>query len=86
MSIIHSDRQLNELRASITQCHSLEARIKAMRMQLQTLADDRERNLLISVDQIMAHVASEPDFDDLWEIDSARLGDDLTLRVFGGEL
>jgi len=86
MSIIHSDRQLNELRESITRCHSLEAKTKALRMQLQTLADDRERNLLISVDQVMAHVASEPDFDDLWEIDTARFGEDLTLRVFGGEL
>ena len=87
MPTIHSDRQLNELRASIAQCHALEAKTKALRMQLQTLADDRERSLHIAVDQVMAEIAAhEPDFDDLWDVDSARFGEDLALRVFGGEL
>ena len=85
MSIINSDPVLNELRASIIRCSVLEARTKALRMQLQTLVDDRERSLLISVDTIMSELMSEPDFDDQWEVDQARLGEDLKYRVVGGE-
>ncbi len=67
-----NDSVLNLLRQQQYDLASLEAQIKAARMRITVLADDRERSLHIAADAVMDHVMSEPTVEDQLEFDGRR--------------
>lgn len=68
---------------AITETEAILAKMKAQRMEHRVLLDDLVRQRELTVEATLDAVFCEPDADDLWEIDSARFGEELKYRVEG---
>lgn len=72
---------VQQLDAQIERLTTTLSQLRAVRGQMATLRDRRQRQLDVTVEQVMNTALNQPTPDEVWEFDEQRFGEPLVYKV-----